>query len=174
MTHDILWRWLDREGHEAAKLDGRMLRGAAALKNGGDGCALVYTIICDDRWHTRSAQVGGFAGGRDLTIQISAEDGRWTMNGEHIPAVDGCIDIDLNFSPSTNLLPIRRLNLSVGEEATVRAAWLRFPTFTLEPLDQSYLRIAENTYRYKSASFTAEITVNEAGLVLEYGVWKAV
>ena len=96
------------------------------------------------------------------------------MNGEHVPPVEGCIDVDLNFSPSTNLLPIRRLNLGIGDEATVRAAWLRFPTFTLEPLDQSYSRIAENRYQYKSASFTAEITVNEAGLVLEYGVWKAV
>lgn len=37
-----------------------------------------------------------------------------------------CVDIDLNFSPSTNLLPIRRFDLSVGASAIVRAAWLRF------------------------------------------------
>ena len=42
-------------------------------------------------------------------------------------AVDGCRDIDLNFSPSTNVLPIRRLSLDVGDQAAVRAAWLRFP-----------------------------------------------
>jgi hypothetical protein len=41
-------------------------------------------------------------------------------------AGEGCLDIDLGFSPSTNLLPIRRLTLAVGEAATVRAAWLPF------------------------------------------------
>ena len=67
------------------------------------------------------------------------------------PAVAGCVDLDLNFSPSTNLLPIRRLNLSVGQEAAVRAAWLRFPSFILEPLEQLYRRVDATTYRYESA-----------------------
>lgn len=31
-------------------------------------------------------------------------------------------DLDLNFSPSTNLIPLRRLGLAVGAEAPVRAA----------------------------------------------------
>ena len=170
----VLWRRTDAEGHEAARLDGHTLIGAAAMKNGEDVCALAYTIVCDEAWRTRGAQVGGFVGSRAIAIEITAREGRWTMNGEHIAAVDGCVDVDLNFSPSTNLLPIRRLNLNVGEEATVRAAWLRFPSFTLEPLEQTYRRTGENTYRYQSASFTAEIAVNEAGLVIEYGPWKAV
>jgi hypothetical protein len=172
---EILWRWLDREGHEAARLHDHVLRGTVALRTRDDVAALAYRIDCDEQWRTVSAQVGGFVAGRDIAIEIATSDGRWAMNGQYVPAVDGCIDIDLNFSPSTNLLPIRRLSLGIGEEATVRAAWLRFPSFTLEPLEQSYRRTAERTYQYKSASFTADITVNEAGLVLEYaGVWRAV
>lgn len=170
----MLWRSTDPEGHEAVRLEGRRLRGTAVMKNGDDACALMYSIECDEEWRTQSAGVLGFAGGWDVMIDIRAKDGRWIMNDEHIAAVDGCIDIDLNFSPSTNLLPIRRLELKIGEEATVRAAWLRFPSFRLEPLEQTYRRLAENRYRYTSASFTAEIAVNEAGLVLEYGPWKAV
>jgi uncharacterized protein len=171
---EILWRWLDREGHEAARLDDRTLRGTAVLKSDDQICSLAYRIECDEAWRTQLALVHGFVGSREIEIEILSTKGRWTMNGAHVAAVDGCIDVDLNFSPSTNLLPIRRLNLAVGDEATVRAAWLRFPSMTLEPLEQSYRRIAENRYRYQSASFTAEIAVNEAGLVLEYGVWKAV
>lgn len=171
---DILWRWLDREGHEAAKLDGRLLHGTSVLREAQFVYSLTYRIECDQAWRTITAMVRGWSSEKTIAIDIEANDGRWTMNGEHIASVDGCIDIDLNFSPSTNLLPIRRLNLAVGEEAAVRAAWLRFPSFKLEPLDQSYLRLDENLYRYKSASFTADIAVNEAGLVLEYGVWKAV
>lgn len=166
----ILWKRTDVEGHEAARLDGTTLHGMAVLPN----AALAYRIECDAAWRTISAHVQGWADDRALDLTLASNDGRWTVNGEHVAAVEGCIDVDLNFSPSTNLLPIRRLQLAIGEEASVKAAWLRFPTFTLEPLEQSYTRTGENTYRYKSASFTAEITVNEAGLVLEYGPWKAV
>lgn len=81
-----------------------------------------------------------------------------------------CIDLDLNFSPSTNLLPIRRLGLAVGQEAEVKAAWLRFPSFTLEALKQLYRRIDVATYRYESAGgrFVTELQVNEVGLVTRY------
>ena len=166
----ILWKRTDREGHEAARLDGTVLRGMMVLKD----AALTYRVECDAAWRTIATKVSGWAGDREIDIAIEAQNGRWTMNGEPVASVEGCVDVDLNFSPSTNLLPIRRLNLAIGEEASVRAAWLRFPSFTLEPLEQSYPRTGEHTYRYQSASFTAEITVNEAGLVLEYGPWKAV
>ena len=92
------------------------------------------------------------------------------------PAVQGCVDLDLNFSPSTNLLPIRRLSLEVGQEAEVRAAWLRFPSFKLEPHSQVYRRLDEFTYRYSSrgGEFVADLTVNECGLVTTYpGLWEA-
>src|SRR5438132_1248052 len=75
---------------------------------------------------------------------------RWRLNGTECPAVAGCIDVDLNWSPSTNLLPICRLGLAPGQEAGVRAAWLRFPSFTLEPLEQRYRRLDAATYRYES------------------------
>jgi hypothetical protein len=84
--------------------------------------------------------------------------------------VAGCIDLDLGFSPSTNLLPIRRLGLAVGQEAEVKAAWLRFPGLPLEPLEQLYRRIDVTTYRYESAggSFVTELQVNAQGLVTRY------
>ena len=82
----------------------------------------------------------------------------------------GCIDLDLGFSPSTNLLPIRRLGLAIGQEAKVQAAWLGFPSFTLEPLDQLYRRMDVATYHYESAGgrFVTELQVNVAGFVTRY------
>jgi hypothetical protein len=92
------------------------------------------------------------------------------LNGIEIPEVEGCVDIDLNFSPSTNLLPIRRLRLNVGDEVTATAAWLRFPDFKLEPLDQSYRRVSGSGYHYESGAgkFAAHLSVNEAGFVTGY------
>jgi uncharacterized protein len=90
--------------------------------------------------------------------------------------VEGCIDIDLGFSPSTNLLPIRRLELAVGEEAAVTAAWLPFPSLVFERLPQVYRREGEGTYRYASSGgvFVRRLEVNPAGFVTSYpGLWQA-
>ena len=59
-------------------------------------------------------------------------DGRW----RHRPDLDSCSDIDLGWTPATNLLPIRRLALDVGETATTTAVWVRFPEMTIEPSEQ--------------------------------------
>ena len=95
---------------------------------------------------------------------------RWWLNGAEQPDVTGCIDIDFNFSPCTNLLPIRRVNLTIGETAEVQAAWLRFPSFKLELLPQHYHRMDETTYRYESAGgqFIADLKVNRSGFVVDY------
>jgi uncharacterized protein len=179
----ILWRRLISPGHEGAWLStndsGEVLTGTAVFAHEGEPCSLSYQVICDRAWRTRSARVEGRVGSRRVSsVQIDADpSGRWRLHGEEQPQVDGCDDIDLNFSPSTNLLPIRRLGLEVGSEAPVRAAWLRFPAFVLEPLEQSYRRTGDRSYRYASAggSFTAELEVDESGFVTRYpGGWEAV
>jgi hypothetical protein len=138
-------------------------------------CLLEYHIICDGNWHTRSGRVAGWVGDTNVAIEISVDAAhRWWLNDEECPAVTGCFDLDLNFSPSTNLLPIRRLTLAIGQSAQVKAAWLGFPNFNLEPLEQVYSRIAASTYRYESAGgkFVRELEVNAAGFVTVYpGFW---
>jgi hypothetical protein len=119
----------------------------------------------------------GWLGSELVKIEVSVDSARrWSLNGTECPEVAGCVDIDLNFSPSTNLLPIRRLQLEAGREAQVRVAWLRFPGFELERLDQVYRRIDVETYKYESAggSFVTELKVNSAGFVTRYpNFWEA-
>ena len=178
----ILWRRLDRAGHEASRVarveardGGWHLAGAAVFEHERLPCRLDYLVVTDSAWATVSTRVSGWVGNRVIDVEIAvavsdAGERRWRHNGAECPAVAGCIDVDLNFSPSTNLLPIRRLGLAAGQEAPVRAAWLRFPGFELEPLEQIYRRIDRTTYRYESAGgrFTADLDVNEAGFVTRY------
>ena len=175
LTDSILWRRLDRPGHEAARLvDAESewrLRGAAVFLHEGQAGRLDYEVVCDRGWHTRSARISGWVGDDPIEIEIAVDSaGLWRLNGRDCPEVAGCIDLDLNFSPSTNLLPIRRLDLAIGEEAPVRAAWLRFPSFSLEPLDQLYRRVDDSRYRYESAGgeFTADLEVDASGFVTRY------
>ena len=177
----VLWRRLDQPGHESARLSFRQSRwrlaGTAVFAHRQQPCWLDYEVVCDAEWRTLSGRVVGWVGSRTVEIELSVDsERRWLLNGAECPSVAGCTDLDLNFSPSTNLLPIRRLELPIGERGRVRAAWLRFPDFTLEPLEQLYHRIDEGTYRYESAggSFVADLRVNGAGFVTSYpNFWQA-
>jgi hypothetical protein len=177
----ILWRGLVFPGHEACGLFFRgsewHLQGTAVFSHEQEPCRLNYHIVCDSTWRTLSAKVDGWLHRSFIDLQIKTDlKGRWWLNEVEQPDVMGCIDIDLNFSPSTNLLPIRRLGLAVGDAAEVRAAWLRFPSFKLEPLPQQYRRLGESAYRYESAGgqFVAELTVNRSGFVIDYpNLWQA-
>jgi hypothetical protein len=171
----ILWRRVDTPGHESALVygddDGWYLDGAAVFLHESSPCRLEYMIECDLDWRTRSVSVDGWVGGDVVECEIEvSEDGIWSLNDKLVSEVDGCLDIDLNFSPITNLLPLRRLDPATGESKTVRAAWLRFPTFKLEPLDQSYTRLDASTVEYESGggAFVRRLKVNDVGLVLEY------
>ncbi len=176
----VLWRRLDRPGHESARLvlhdSFWHLAGTAVFAHDQQPCRLDYLVVCDPGWQTVSGKVAGWVGGETIQVELSVDAARrWRLNGTECPQVAGCIDLDLNFSPSTNLLPIRRLDLGIGKGAEVRAAWLRFPSFTLEPLDQRYHRTDVATYRYESAGgrFVTDIEVTAAGFATRYpGFWQ--
>ena len=138
---------------------------------------LDYQVVCTAAWRTLSAKIGGWLGSTAVDIYIKIDPNQhWWLNEVEQPDVMGSIDLDLNFSPSTNLLPIRCLDLAVGEKAEITAAWLRFPSFMLEPLPQQYSRLDESTYRYESAGgqFVSKLKVNRSGFVIDYpGIWQA-
>jgi hypothetical protein len=175
----MLWRRLDQPGHDAAGLrpraDGWVLEGAAVWLEDGTPCRLAYRVECDAGWRTTAAVVQGAHGARKIDVQITADASRaWTLNGQPCPSVAGCDDVDLSFTPATNLLPIRRLRLAPGERAAVRAAWLRFPDPALDVLAQHYAHAAPGRYRYDSGggAFTAVLAVDATGWVVDYpGLW---
>lgn len=99
----------------------------------------------------------------------------WFANGRKAKRLDGRVDVDLQASPVTNTIPIRRLRLKVGAKATVDAAWVKFPSLDIEPLRQSYERKGRNLYEYRSGRFRAEIKTDHFGIVKRYGgYWTAV
>ena len=177
-TH--LWRRLDQPGHDAVRLErppaGWRLAGTALLLEDMRPCRLDYEVLCDETWRTRAARVAGWFGTEAVRVELAADGaGQWRLNGAPQPQVAGCLDVDLSFTPATNTLPIRRLNLTIGAAAPVAAAWLRFPELALERLEQVYTRTAEREYLYESdgGRFVAPVTVSDAGLITRYGeLWQ--
>jgi hypothetical protein len=132
-----------------------------------------YRVLADGAGLTSAVHVRDQRGfdQRTLTVERSTK-GAWTVNGAPAKALKGCTDIDLGCSPSTNTLPIRRLRVAVGASSTIQAAWVRFPELEVLKAAQTYTRLDEFTYRYASGDFTAELSVDDDGLVTTYAEWQ--
>jgi hypothetical protein len=170
----VLWRRLEEAGLDTVQLlpvpDGWRVSGATVFVYQGQPWYLEYGVQCDMTWRTRSAHVRGWAGESPIGHVIAVDHKRrWRWNGVERPELFGCIDVDLGLTPATNTLPLRRLELAVGSTAGVSAAWLSFPEFTLQRLEQRYTRVSEDSYHYESeTAFTTTIKVDPQSLVVSY------
>ncbi|TPI17213.1 hypothetical protein FJW06_02635 [Mesorhizobium sp. B4-1-3] len=178
----ILWRRLDLEGRDACLLcvtdRGWRLKGHALFAHDGKPCSLAYVVDCDAGWSTRSARVDGFVGTQELCYEIERlADGQWVLNGLGQAEVAGLVDVDLGFTPATNLVAIRRFDLAVGAATPAPAAYLAFPELRLERLDQTYRHLDDGRYAYAAPKFRYDqvLDVSPSGFVVNYpGLWKAI
>lgn len=70
-----------------------------------------------------------------LALKTNTE-GVWFEGKSPLTLATGLLDIDFEFSPSTNTLPINRLNLNQGESKEVESLWFRSESLRLERLDK--------------------------------------
>ncbi len=177
----IRWRSLHRPGADRCALEptpaGARLVGTARYDGETGAAQLDYRVGCDRAWRTLDASVEGTLAGRAIRFALTrTQDARWTMNGSPVPAVQGCLDLDLGFTPATNLLAIRRLALAVGQSALAPAAWLDVDAGALSVLPQRYDRRSATTYWYEAPSvgYQALLEVDADGFVTRYpGLWVA-
>lgn len=173
------WTRLDTDGRDACRLietrGGWRLIGCATFVHEGMTCILPYRVDCDAGWRTLSARVDGSVGLDRLAFEIVRSGDDWLFDGEVQPEAAGCVDLDLGFTPATNLLPMRRLAPDSGVECVTRAAYYREFTPSLGALVQSYARIDTDHVAYSSPAhgFTATLRFHPSGFVTTYpGLWS--
>jgi hypothetical protein len=168
------WRRCDLPGTDRATLTttdtGYLLLGHAQFEDPAGPVDLHYSVQVSPSWRTERARVEGVGPHGLLQLHIEVRPDGWTLNGGLVPTVAACIDIDLNFTPATNLLSVRRLNLAPGQSAEVVAAWLEFPDSRLKPLRQQYEHLAGLRYGYRCPElpFESILQVNADGFVTSY------
>jgi hypothetical protein len=177
-TRRVSWRRTDEvqvDEHCAITVRdaGLSLVGTILGAEGGIPVRIEYRVLADAAGATTAVHVRDLRGflQRTLTLERDAK-GNWTVDGVADRSLKGCTDVDLGCSPSTNSLPIRRLQLGVGRSRTIRAAQVGFPELTVEKASQTYQRLDELTYRYASGSFEAELAVDDDGVVARYAGWQ--
>ncbi|SPB13203.1 transcriptional regulator [Caballeronia novacaledonica] len=180
------WSQQDGTGLEHLVLDatdnGIVVESAVVGEDETHAFGLVYRIECDARWQVTRLALK-LAGGASLDLHRKDGDNgdahAWTgANGELLEQLRGCIDVDITATPFTNTLPIRRLQLARGERRVIRVAYVRVPQLSVSAVEQAYTCIEpDHRYRYEGldTGFTADITVDENGFVLDYpGLYKRV
>ena len=177
-TRRVAWRRSDEvqtDEHCTLTLrdNGLSLVGTVLGADTGAPVRIEYRVLADASGLSTAAHVRDLRGFETRTVVLERDlKGNWRVDGKVVRTLKGCTDVDLGCSPSTNTLPIRRLRLPVGASNTIKAAWVRFPELAVVKANQTYTRLDEFTYRYKSGDFEAELTVDDDGLVAAYAEWR--
>jgi hypothetical protein len=172
----LAWRRTDEDaGHSMARVerraDGWTCHGTEVLAGPGTVLACGFRIDLDDAWVTRRVEASAVAAAGERRVVLTADGSRrWWLDGARVPALDGCVDVDVAATPLTNTFPINRLaSLAVGDSVTFAVAWVDVPALQVLRVEQTYRRLARLRWEYSDRAHGAfELTVDEEGLVVEY------
>ncbi len=135
-----------------------------------------YSVRTDAVFRTREVRVD-YLNGPSLHVEAD-ESGNWydRIGNRTLDILQGCFDVDIGITPATNTLPIKRLCLREGESRGITVAYVPLPdqvdgAFLPEPAEQRYTcLVSGRRYKYEGLfrAFTAELEIDESGLVLDY------
>ena len=177
MAADIGWaalRWpglehvVVSEDEDGCQAEGRLIMAESGL------ISVRYSLTCGPGWRFRTVTVSvTSAAGQGALTLARREDGGWLADGRPRPDLDGCDDIDINCTPLTNTLPIRRLGWAAGQAYDIDVAYVSVPDLDVRKARQRYTRLAAEAFRYEAGSFLADLDVDAGGIVLDYpGIWR--
>lgn len=181
VRREVAWSAWSGPGTEHLLLavgdDGVVADGLVVGAAEGEPFRTHYEVRCDAGWRTREVRVSAPGSGSSTpTIDLLSDGvGNWTArDGEAVPGLRGCVDVDISVTPFTNTLPIRRLGLAPGESAELSVVYVDVGEMRAWTEGQSYACLERDTggglYRYKSldGGFAADLPVDADGVVLDY------
>ena len=148
----------------------------------GRGLRLHYHVQCSPEWRAKlvEAHIEGQVTA-DLRLTADGQGGWRDATGRSLDDLAGCLDVDIMTTPFTNTLPIRRLNMAVGERQEIAVVYVKVPDLAIERAAQRYTLLAREgrnaRYLYEGlgTDFKAELLVDEAGLVIDYqDLWQRI
>lgn len=175
MQRNIIWKGLDDESLENCIVHVQaqriLVRSCIVGMAGGKPFKVDYRLSLDHSWRTFNVDVVIQSDNTFFSRQYTGNGrGHWYLNNVPVPELEGCIDVDIVFTPLTNTLPIRRLNLQTGQREQIRVVYVDVPAQEIRPDVQYYTCLAPDRYLFENAdgSFTAEIETDNEGWVKYY------
>lgn len=188
-VREYMWTPWDQPGYEHLRLhvddgdggDGSIQADSQIVMIADDRVLRVsYRIELDASWCVRSTRIASEQPDGSVIGLVLQADGRgnWTDGGGMpLHELDGCVDVDIQATPFTNTLPIRRLALEPHQQETIRVAYVRVPSLDVSAEEQRYTGLADGRVRYESVEtgFTRDLDVDRDGSVVTYdGLFRRV
>jgi len=180
MKRDLVWERLDLPGLEHLVLDVRpdgVRADSFVLLQLDEGLVrLRYMIETDGAWRTQRAQATLEIGATERKLDLRRDaQGNWSVNGAPRPDLQGCFEIDLEATPLTNTLALKRLGLEPNKPKPMRTAYITIPSLQVRVDEQEYTLLSPTRFRYRglSTNFKSEVTNDADQLVVDYPPgWK--
>lgn len=131
-----------------------------------------YDIVLDQGWVTRAVALRYL--GEDQGVSLSSDGhGIWKdEQGQVLPELSGCVDIDISCTPFTNTLPINRLPYVPMQQQEIQVVYISAADLKYKLVKQKYTllesRNDSSVFQYQSGNFKENITVDSNGIVLDY------
>ena len=107
---------------------------------------------------------------RWLSLKISrGEDDLWYNRfGIELTALAGCQELDISVTPFTNSIAIRKV--TNGMQRRFKVIYIRVPEFDFDVVEQVYTPLGLGRFKYENltSKFSAELLVDEFGLIADY------
>jgi hypothetical protein len=179
LERQVVWQAWTGVSLESCRIsqtsDGLRAESVALGVEAGQTWAVRYTLRCDAGWRSRELTVASLSSDEGpITLWGDGTGGWRNAAGERLPALEGCLDVDLSSTAFTNTLPIRRLGMVPGWSEEITVVYVAVPELEVSVSRQRYHCLSwgpdGGRYRFEApaSGFTAEILVDAEGLVLEY------
>jgi uncharacterized protein len=174
MERLVVWRGLDDWRAEVSHVrrDGERLSAQGTqIGVSPDPYRLDYSLRTGPEFVTETLELSLLRGGALKRLLLSrAAAGSWTADDRPLPDVEGALDCDLGLSPLTNTMPVLRHRLldPGAEPHDFVMAWVAVPDLTVHRGEQRYEPVDEHHARYVDDTFTAELELDDDGLVVRY------
>jgi uncharacterized protein len=170
----IQWKALDWPGLEDCEIshDGKTWTAKGDIHAEyelGTPIHVTYKLEIADDWTAKSIALH-IQDGPSLHLRRD-EFYHWKDDNGPRPGFNGCRFVDVSLSPITNSMPINALPFKKDDRQVIDVAYINGFTLEAHRVQQYYTKTGDNTYLYEdveSPDFMAEITVDRAGLVVEY------
>lgn len=191
VTRMLTWSGADALRLETVRvvLGGRSMRAGGSMvsapQEGTEAYSAAYSLATDEAGVVQRLTVRTILAQGEQSVSLTrSEEGIWLVDrvGQGAGTVRtnfaGALDVDLAFSPLFNALPVRRLGLhraaaqhDLSMEHDLPVVLVSLPGLEVCCVRQTYrtVEVGETTVvSFVTDGFTAELTVDTDGLVLDY------
>lgn len=163
--YTVRWQRWDEDGDETLSLRWENEAWTATGEVGHERVS--YVVRLSPTWQVRQFLLFRDLDEPDLWLGTDG-CGRWgEVNGAHRTELDGCTEIDLACTPFTHTVPIRRLQLDIGDAVDLTVATIDVETLGVVPSKRRYRHTAPRRFEHTDlgSGSTTTFEVDEFGLV---------